>query len=361
MIVIIIETVNNMEEYFKIILGGLYGIATIVVAVMQIASNVINKKYLNMNVNKMKRYRIWFQFLPIYSLVLYSIMIMKWSWMALNDLIVIGGIFIFLLITTICSYYAAQYSINTEKFQEGLLKVSKKNLGKKLQENNYENSIVLDYLKEANRTVNEEDCRLFQDEISKEKMYREYLMLLDVATLQEDQAINVLNLMISEFGIDKAFEICNMFQNGQLTLILVSSINGTTNLDTIKNCIERIHSYFVFSSVTEDLNYKYYTKIIIANKGAMLISRNYFIQTIKYLMHFKFILKDALYLTQIIGQIFDIEKFISIDDLNLDDKTKIFLNVLLESKNTLRWPYKGSERDEAFQTALFMLGGGRND
>ncbi len=117
---------EEMEEYFKIILGGLYGIATIVVAVMQISSNVINKKYLNMNVNKMKRYRIWFQFLPIYWLILYSIIIMKWNWMASNDFIVIGGIVIFLVITTICSYYAAQYSINTEKFQESLLKASKK-------------------------------------------------------------------------------------------------------------------------------------------------------------------------------------------------------------------------------------------
>ena len=126
-----------MEEYFKIILGGLYGIATIVVAVMQISSNVINKKYLNMNVNKMKRYRIWFQFLPIYWLILYSIIIMKWNWMASNDFIVIGGIVIFLVIITICSYYAAQYSINTEKFQESLLKASKKNL-----EKNYKRTIM---------------------------------------------------------------------------------------------------------------------------------------------------------------------------------------------------------------------------
>lgn len=357
---IIIEVVNNMEEYFKIILGGLYGIATIVVAVMQIASNVINKKYLNMNVNKMKRYRIWFQFLPIYSLILYSIVIMKWSWMASNDFIVIGGILVFLLITTICSYYAAQYSINTEKFQESLLKASKKNLEKKLQENNYENSIVLDYLKEANRTVNEEDCRIFQDEISKEKMYREYLKLLDVGKLQEDQAIDVLNLMVSEFGVDKAFQICNIFKNEQLTLILVSSIDGKTNLEIIKNCIERIHSYFVFSSLTEDLNYEYYSKIIFANKGAMLISRKYFIETIKYLMSSKFVLKDALYLMKIIGQIFDIEQYISIDDLQLDDKTKQFLKELLESKKTFRWPYKENERDEAFQTALLMLGGVKN-
>ena len=349
-----------MEEYFKIILGGLYGIATIVVAVMQISSNVINKKYLNMNVNKMKRYRIWFQFLPIYSLILYSIIIMKWNWMASNDFIVIGGIVIFFLFITICSYYAAQYSINTEKFQESLLKASKKNLEKKLQENNYENSIVIDYLKEANRTVSEEDCRIFQDEISKEKMYSEYIKKLDVGSLQEDQAITVLNLMIFEFGVDKAFQICNIFKNEQLTLILVSSIDGNTNLDIIKNCIERIHSYFVFSSLTEDLNYDYYNKIIIANKGAMLISRKYFIETINYLMSSKFVLKDALYLMKIIGQIFDIEQYISIDDLQLDYKTKLFLKELLKSKKTFRWPYKENEKDEAFQTALLMMGGVKN-
>ena len=33
-----------MEEYFKVLLGGLFGIATIVVAVLSLTSNIINGK-----------------------------------------------------------------------------------------------------------------------------------------------------------------------------------------------------------------------------------------------------------------------------------------------------------------------------
>ena len=43
-----------MEEYFKVLLGGLFGIATIVVAVLSLTSNIINGKCLNLYVNKMK-------------------------------------------------------------------------------------------------------------------------------------------------------------------------------------------------------------------------------------------------------------------------------------------------------------------
>ena len=39
-----------MEEYFKVLLGGLFGIATIVVAVLSLTSNIINGKCLNLYV-----------------------------------------------------------------------------------------------------------------------------------------------------------------------------------------------------------------------------------------------------------------------------------------------------------------------
>ena len=72
-----LENIDNAEEYFKILLGGLFGIATIVVAVTSIAGNIINEKCLNMRVNKLLRYNILVQFSPIYYLVFYTFIIIK--------------------------------------------------------------------------------------------------------------------------------------------------------------------------------------------------------------------------------------------------------------------------------------------
>lgn len=346
-----------MEEYFKILLGGLFGIATIVVAVLSLSSNIINGKCLNLYINKMKRYNILFSFIPIYYLVLYNLLIMKWSVLATNKWCVLTAVTIFLAIITYCSYLVAQYVIDTEKFQDSVLKISIKELKKKLLDNGFNNSLIIDYLIEANKDINANDCRIFQDSVSREKLYNEYLELIDINQIEDDEIITILNIMMEEFGINKAFEICNRFKVGQLTSILIKSIDSKTDIEIMRMCIERIHSYFVYQSFSEETEYEYATQIIVHNKKAMLISRIYFIETIKFLMNTKFVIKDAFYLSNIIKQIYDIEELINIEEIELDEATRVFASDLIKCKKTYKWPYNRQERDQAFQTALLMLGG----
>lgn len=350
-----------MEEYFKVLLGGLFGIATIVVAVLSLTSNIINEKCLNLCVNKMKRFNILFSFLPIYYLVAYSLLIMKWPILAINKWCIIIAIGLFLCIITYCSYLVAQYVIDTERFQDKVLKISIKKLKKELQDNGFSNSLIIDYIVEVNKNINLNDCRIFQDKISREKMYNKYLELLDIEKIEDDEAISILNIMIVEFGVDKAFEMCNQFRVGQLTYILIRSIDVQTDIKVMKICIERIHSYFVYQSLIEDSKYEYSREIIIFNKRAMLLSRRYFVETIEYLMRTKFVIKDAFYLVNIISQIYDIEQFINIDEIEFDEKTKAFASELINCKESYRWPHDELERDKAIQTALLMIGGEKDE
>ena len=75
----------------------------------------------------------------------------------------------------------------------------------------------------------------------------------------------------------------------------------------------------------------------------------------------KFVIKDAFYLSNIISQIYDIEQFINIEEIGFDKETKQFANELINCKTTFKWPYKETERDEAFQTALLIIGGEKVD
>lgn len=348
------------QEFFKILVGGMFGIATIVVAVLSLASNIINGKCLNLYVNKMKRFNILFSFIPIYYIVGYCLLIMKWPILISNKWYILPAIGIFLGIITGCSYLVAQYVIDTERFQNRVLDISIKKLKKELEKDGFSNSIIIEYLLEANKNINLNECRIFQDKQSREKMYSEYIKLLDIEKIENDETISILSVLMEEFGINKAFEMCNKFKQGQLTYILIASIDAKTDINMMKMCIERIHSYFVYQSMTEDSKYEYAKEIIVCNKKALLLSRNYFILTMEYLMSTKFVIKDAFYLSNIIGQIYDIEQFINIDEIGFDKKTKEFVSELFSCKTTFRWPHKEGERDEAFQTALFMLGGGKN-
>lgn len=350
-----------MEEYFKVLLGGLFGIATIVVAVLSLTSNIINGKCLNLYVNKMKRFNILFSFLPIYYLVAYSLLIMKWPILATNKWCILIAIGLFLCIITYCSYLVAQYVIDTERFQDKVLKISIKKLKKELQDNGFSNSLIINYLVESNKNINLNDCRIFQDRLSKEKMYNEYIKLLNIESIEDDEVISILNVMAEEFGVDKAFEMCNQFRVGQLTYILIRSIDVKTDIKVMKICIERIHSYFVYQSLIEDSKYEYSKEIIIFNKRAMLLSRRYFVETIGYLMRTKFVIKDALYLVNIISQIYDIDQFINIDEIEFDEKTKAFASELINCKESYRWPHDELERDKAIQTALLMIGGEKDE
>ena len=75
----------------------------------------------------------------------------------------------------------------------------------------------------------------------------------------------------------------------------------------------------------------------------------------------KFVIKDAFYLSNIISQIYNIEQFINIDEIGLDNDVKEFTRELLNCKETFKWSHKETERDEAFQTALFIIGGEKGD
>lgn len=355
------EDIVIKQEFFKILVGGMFGIATIVVAVLSLASNVINGKCLNLYVNKMKRFNILFSFIPIYYIVAYCLLIMKWPILISNKWYILPAIGLFLGIITYCSYLVAQYVIDTERFQNRVLDISIKKLKDELQNDGFSNSTIIDYMIEANKNINLNECRIFQDKQSREKMYGEYIKLLDIETIEDDETISILNILMEEFGINKAFEMCNEFKQGQLTFILISSINAKTDINTIKMCIERIHSYFIYQSLTENSKYEYAKEIIVFNKKALLLSRTYFITTIEYLMITKFVIKDAFYLSNIISQIYDIEQFINIEEIGFDKETKQFANELINCKTTFKWPYKETERDEAFQTALLIIGGEKVD
>lgn len=360
-IIEIMENTEVSEEYFKILLGGLYGIATIVVAVMSIAANIINGKCLNMYVNKMLRFKITFSLSPIYYLVIYTFLIMKWSFFATNKYLVFVCVVGFLSLVTYCSYLTAQYVIDTERFQKKVLKVSIRKLKKEIKNKENRNSIIVQYMSEAYKNINTKDCRIFIDKKDREKLYNEYLELIDIETINDKDTHRVLEILTQEFEINKAFELCNNLRMGQLIYILLRTLTQESDVETMQDCIERMHSYIMYNALVAEKKDQYYLKINVYNKKAMISLPQYLFLTLQYIMNKEFAVQDAFYLAVIIGQIYDISEIIDLKAINFEKNTNTFLNKILEAKENFKWQENDSENDEAIRTALIMIGGIRND
>ncbi len=353
--------ISTVEEYFRILLGGLFGIATIVVAVMSFASNIINEKCLNMYVNKLLRFNVFVIFLPIYYLVFYCFAIMRYPILATNIIWIMVWISIFLIITTRCSYLVAQYVIDTSRFEDKVLEVSIKNIKKDMKKNNTGNGFVCTKIKEAEKSINDKECRIFQDKKRRKELYKKYLELFDNEKITSDEIMTVVEVLAKEFGYIEALELCEHFKISQTTVAFANSIDATSDISQIQQCVQLIHSYFVKNTLIEDNKFENYSIIINANYRNMLLCKKYRLCTLKYIKESKFTIVDAGYLAEIINQIFMVFKEDSIEKFDFDAELKLFLKDLLKAKENYVWPYNDCEKDQAIQSALLLIGGNKND
>lgn len=356
---ILIEMIENntiFEEYFKILLGGLYGIATIVITVMSIAANIINGKFLNMYANKLFRFNICFCFLPIYYLVAYTILAMKWSFFSTNIIIILVFIVLFLVFITYASYLTAQYVIDTKRFQVKVLEVSIKELKKAIKNKDNSNSIVIQYICEAYKSINSSECRIFVENKDREELYNRYIEQIDIDTISDKELIDLLEILTTEFGKTKAFELCEGFNRGQLTYIYMLGVNQSSSREMMKMCIEKIHSYITYCELIMD-NKEYYFLINDMNIRLMLKHTEYLLLTLKYINNQKFVIQDANYLVFIIKQIFKISKMVDLYNLKMDEKEELLLKKILDSSKDYKWEKTGNSNDEVIQTALIIIGG----
>ena len=94
-------SVKSSVAIFVAIASSAYFFAPwIVVAVLSLASNVINGKCLNLYVNKMKRFNILFSFIPIYYIVAYCLLIMKWPILISNKWYILPAMYLSIFLYT---------------------------------------------------------------------------------------------------------------------------------------------------------------------------------------------------------------------------------------------------------------------
>lgn len=351
------EKVDNAEEYFKILLSGLFGIATIVVAVTSIAGNIINEKCLNMRVNKLWRYNILVQFSPIYYLVFYTFFIIKFNDIANCFWVNFICVLIFLILITRESYLSAQYILDTEKFEDTILNYSIKRVKKDLEKKEEKNNFVFKTIIEISKNINHKDSRIFKDKESREKLYKKYLNLIEDETLDIESMSEILNILIDEFGIDKAIELCSEFDYGIITSSLLYII-PKNNVPFLK-IVERIHSYVVYAEIVDTSSKKYLNIIRRINAFLLKNTLEYFSSTIDYLINTEFSIKDALYLSEIFEQILYVVKNANIDELDLNILQKEFLKELIKAYREGFWKADsvGNEKIDAFNAAIIKLGG----
>ncbi len=120
-IIFIIGENNISSEYISIIIGGLFGITTIMVAIFSLISNDVTKKTSGFSLINLKRYKIWLLLLPIYLVFIMSFIMMFFP-ECNNIIFLFFGTIIILIIVTVQSYYILQPIYKQNKCKKAIIK-----------------------------------------------------------------------------------------------------------------------------------------------------------------------------------------------------------------------------------------------
>lgn len=307
-IIINYKTISNSPEYISIITGGLFGLATIMVAVFSLISNDVTKKISGFSLINLKRYNILFLLSPIY-LVFITIFIMMFYQKCNNEIFLFFCTIIIILMITLQTYLVLQPLYNQNKCKQAMIKNKIKTFKKKIRKAKTNNDIQK--MLEIEKTElfdliafdNENNKYILLND--KEKIYKSYI---DILKKNKQKLSDKLNVALIEIGLNIfGYDFINILSDFSFpeTLLLeffLKKNNDKFNIELHKKNLELIHTLFEKHKNKESREKIYIKEQIslffshtIKNKDAINLIWNYIYNTnnwnnadcqfIKYLLH----------------------------------------------------------------------------
>ncbi|MDD2518792.1 MAG: hypothetical protein PHG18_02770 [Bacilli bacterium] len=265
-------------EYIPVVLGGLFGLATIMLVVFSLISNEVTKKTCGFSLINLKRYNRFFLLLPIFLVFATACIMMSIS-IFNNSLFLIICTIIVLFFITRQTYLFLQPLYEKDKCKNAIINNRINAFKKKIKKANNMNEIEKIICDEEIELFNlisadslDNDYINFED---KKKIFKSYKEILyEGADLTDNDSINIrfITIGIKIFGIEFSGLIDEYeFPEKLLLNSLLNENWKNFNLNFHVKNLELIHSLFEANRKGAPLE-KTYDKKSIAN---------FFLQTIK--------------------------------------------------------------------------------
>ena len=136
----IYETVANSSEYIPIIIGGLFGLTTLMLAVFSLISNDVTKKTSGFSLINLKRYKRWLLLLPIYLVFITTFLMMFFESLNNETFLFISTVVI-ILVVSLQTNFILQPLYNQNKCNQAIIKNRVNSFKKKIKKSKTNNKI----------------------------------------------------------------------------------------------------------------------------------------------------------------------------------------------------------------------------
>lgn len=141
---------SSSTDYFSIVFGGLFGLATIMIAVFSIVSNEVKKSNSGLLLIDLPRYNIYFLLLPIYLVFLLILISIIFNLSEKNTFIIISFIIV-LIDVSVQTKYILEPFYNLEKSKKTAINKKLNNFEKRIKSTRGTEDII-DELRKENET-----------------------------------------------------------------------------------------------------------------------------------------------------------------------------------------------------------------
>ncbi len=283
-------------DYIPIILGGLFALATIMLAVFSIISNMVTDRTCGVSLISLRRYRWYWLLAPIYSVFLISILMIKFNditFLIISSIVIVGSISFQtrLILQPIYDFKKGKEKIVAVTIKEIQTLIKKEPSGDMKSFHFYMNkkefikrkrkkeeiitqnmTELLPYIafNKENKYINHED---------KKRIYAEYVYLAFKENVMDEAfTIKLIEYGVNIFGMEY-FKYINEYGFSQVTELdfLVEKCKVSFSEQYYKRIFENIHDLFEAheSGSDIDLGYlseKYQEFIMITFKNALAMS-----------------------------------------------------------------------------------------
>lgn len=264
-------------EYIPVILGGLFGLATIMLVVFSLISNDVTKKTCGFSLINLKRYNRFFLLFPIFLVFATACLMMSFSQFN-NGLFLIICTIIILFFITIQTYLFLQPLYIKDKCKNAIInnkinvfkkKIKKANNMNEIEKIIFDEEIELFNLIAADNLDN--DYITFEDKRKIFKSYKE--ILCEAVDLANNDSLNIklISIGIKIFGTEFS-DLTDEYEFPEKLLLnsLLNENRKNFNINFHVKNLELIHSLFEANRKGAPLDKTYDEKSIA----------NFFLQTI---------------------------------------------------------------------------------
>ncbi len=360
----IYETVANSSEYIPIIIGGLFGLTTLMLAVFSLISNDVTKKTSGFSLINLKRYKRWLLLLPIYLVFITTFLMMFFESLNNETFLFISTVVI-ILVVSLQTNFILQPLYNQNKCKQAIIKNRVNSFKKKIKKSKTNNKIeeILE-----NEKVELFDLIAFDNEENKYVLLNDkkiiYTSYIEVLREKKESMNESLNISLIEIGInifgDDFVDISSDFEFPEIILLDVFLNRNKTkfsislhqrNLELIHTLFESHRNGAPIETIYNDEQIILFLTQTVMNPEAMIFILNYIFDTANWSYSDSSFIK---FLLSVFSNSFHI--FSKMYETYLNEETyKRFEDIMINFKNKKELKKENDEFDIRFNLIIKTL------